>query len=459
MDENSQVSARKSKILLVFYMVELSIAIIFIVLLVTRPTTSNSLILLLFGLAFLAVPLLIKYNKISFASSTVMLLCTALILTFVWLHEGLKDETMMVFPAIAAFSLITGSLRLFNWIVVIIILNIITIGLLNSYGIMEHKASNGGMFSATVLIVIFCVITFATKRIALEMVTLIKELTDHKDNLEQKVEERTIALEENLLELKQTHDKLSEAEKFASLGRLVAGISHEINTPIGIAVTASSLASDKIKSTAEKYKNQHLTRREFESAFSDMEKGMQLVSSNLDRASKLIAEFKSASVVTSNEQRQCFDLKEHIDISVGTLKGLLDEHDVEIHVKCRSNISVIQDPNAMSQILINLIVNSIKHAFKQVSTKRIDIIIEVINGYIMMDYLDSGIGLNKEVTEKIFEPFFTTNRNAGGTGLGMHIVYNLITQSLHGDIVIVSTEEKGGAYFRISFPKEPLSNA
>ena len=291
-----------------------------------------------------------------------------------------------------------------------------------------------------------------------------KEILKLNQNLEDKVGQRTTALKESNSELMSTLEKLHqyqnqlvENEKMASLGDMVAGIAHEVNTPIGLGVTASTLMMDKLKEIQQlmeidpetkrpQLKPQHLKR-----FLSESEENLSIIYRNLNRAAELISSFKQVAVDQSSETDRQFVVSQFISEVLLSLRPKLKSLKHNIQIECDEDLQVESKPGPLNQILINLIMNSIIHGFEFIEEGIISIKIRTVNDDLCISYKDNGKGISEQLRKRIFDPFVTTKRGEGGSGLGMHLVYNLITQALKGTITVASEEEKG-IHFEISLP-------
>lgn len=271
-------------------------------------------------------------------------------------------------------------------------------------------------------------------------------LTLANDELEEKVKERTFELVEankeitqTLFQLKSMQEKLVESEKMASLGNMVAGVAHEINTPLGVAITSLSYSEKSMGELLERAKNKSLSHTKFSKLGEETMTGLLLAQRNLSRAGELVNSFKQVSVDQSSEQIREFNLKDLVDDTVATLRPKFKNTEFSISADVPDDIKMTSYPGLLSQVLVNFITNSLTHGFK--GMKKGSIVLSASynsQDSIILIYKDSGIGIDEANWEKVFEPFFTTNRNKGNTGLGMHISYNLVTQKLGGDIVLNS---------------------
>jgi len=277
------------------------------------------------------------------------------------------------------------------------------------------------------------------------------ELRELNENLEHKVEERTAELQESLDRLKQTQNQLVESEKMAALGGLVAGVAHEINTPVGIGVTAASHLEERTKKFSEIYKSGKLARSDFESFISVAQESSKMILSNMNRAADLIQSFKQVAVDQSSEEMRTFKVKEYVEEILMSLHPKFKSTNHEIILNCPEEFSLTSYPGALSQIITNFLMNSLKHGFEGVDSGKVTIDITKTDNTVHLLYQDTGKGIPKKNLNKIFDPFFTTKRGQGGSGLGMHIVYNLITQTLGGEIKCSSIEGEG-TKFELTIP-------
>lgn len=279
------------------------------------------------------------------------------------------------------------------------------------------------------------------------------------DELEHRVEERTRALrlsnrelQFTLDELKQMQKQLVEAEKMAALGGLVAGIAHEINTPLGIGVTAASHLEDETRRLMQLFADNKVTRAVMETYQHDALSSSQLILSNLRRAGQLIKSFKQVAVDQSSEQAREIDLKTYLEEILVSLGPALKKTRHEVSIKCPENLRIYTYPGAISQIVVNLVMNSVIHAFDGVDSGSMQIQCESYDEEWLLLYRDNGAGMTDEVRQRVFDPFFTTKRGQGGSGLGLHVVYNLVTQLLRGSLDCVSAPGKG-VEFQIQMPR------
>lgn len=267
-----------------------------------------------------------------------------------------------------------------------------------------------------------------------------------KEDLEHLVEKRTVELERAMKEL---FDK----EKLASLGRLVSGIAHEINTPLGVAISASSLLDTNNKKTVEDLIGGKMTRQGLIGYMEKVDETTAILTNNLVRASNLIKSFKEIAVNQSAERKKEFNVYDYINAVLVSLKHEYKSKRHRFNVTCDRHLVIYSYSGAFSQILTHLIMNSIIHGFKESTGGHITIQVERHQERIRLIYKDDGSGMEEDVKKRIFEPFYTTNRNLSGSGLGLNIVYNIITGQLNGTISCDSRLNEGTSFI-IEFEKD-----
>ncbi len=263
------------------------------------------------------------------------------------------------------------------------------------------------------------------------------------------LERRTLNLELSIYELARARNNLVEAEKLAALGELVAGVAHEINTPVGIGVTAVSTLAEAVKRLQQGMdeRNGRAVRAEAEI----IAEGADMAMRNLLRANVLIESFKQVAVDQSHEEQRHFELGTYLVDVLRSLEPRLRPGRHEVQVECAQAIELTSYPGAFAQIMSNLVLNSVIHGFESRYDGLIRIVCRRTDEHVEISYRDNGAGMDTTALEKMFHPFFTTKRGQGGTGLGMHIVYNLVTQRLRGSIRCESRPGEG-VHFLITLP-------
>lgn len=293
-------------------------------------------------------------------------------------------------------------------------------------------------------------------RIAAEL-----ERFNYEKALEEKISARTLELAKTVKELQLTQQQLVESEKMSALGNLVAGVSHEVNTPLGIAITTHSIMADELKKLKDKLDSNSLSIKDMENFRNTSDNALTMQGENLTRAKKLIENLKKTAADQHQLEIETLDIGQYYQKVISTLRSILKPYKVSLEIKCQDTIVLATYPGIHAQILTNLINNSVKHGFTNHNDTHTDtgnisqenkIIIEIkqlVADEVEVVYTDNGRGLSKEAQLHIFEPFFTTARKHGGIGLGMSIVFNLINQKLNGTIELKSTNT--GACFYYNF--------
>ncbi|NRA60889.1 MAG: HAMP domain-containing histidine kinase [Psychrobium sp.] len=289
--------------------------------------------------------------------------------------------------------------------------------------------------------------------------TRAKEALKHNnEQLRHKIDSAIKGLQDNIETLNATRSQLLESEKMASLGGLVAGVTHEVNTPLGIGVTAASFLTDATANMHQKLALGTISKKDLTSFLQQANDLSYLISSNLNKASALLESFKHVAVDQSSKHLRHYDLKNYLNEILLTLKPKMSETAFVVNLNCADNILIYGEPGALSQIITNLVTNSLTHGFEGLTSGTIDITITQDNHNIFICYKDSGMGIAINLQDKIFDQFFTTKRSQGGSGLGLNIVLNLVTKSLKGKIKCESEPNKG-CQFTITFPKKIPTNS
>lgn len=276
-----------------------------------------------------------------------------------------------------------------------------------------------------------------------------------------KAEAETRTAKENaetaLVELRETQQNLIDAERLAALGGLVAGVAHEVNNPVGISLTvASSFARRSEMFDKELRSDAPLRRSKLEEFVQACRDASQQLVANLQRAGELIQSFKQVAVDRSHAERRQFDLKEATNQIVASLRPVLRKSPIAVSVGIADGLVLDSYPGAYGQVLTNLFLNAVTHGFPDGRQGTITITAAERNAEeVDIIFSDDGAGMSPDVQRQAFDPFFTTRRNRGGTGLGLHIVYNLVTQQLDGRLTLDSRPGRGTS-MRITLPRTAL---
>ena len=268
----------------------------------------------------------------------------------------------------------------------------------------------------------------------------------------QKTEALRSELQTTLDDLKKAQQQLVMSEKMASLGGLVAGISHEINTPIGNSLVTASFLGDQSKAFLALVGSGSMKRSQLEDYLRTISSSTDLINTNLQRAADLIRSFKQVSVDQTSDAEREFNLNEYLESVVKSMYHQFKRTAYQITIDCPGDVQVATYPGAISQIITNFVMNSLKHGFRDRTEGSIVIRARRIEpDSLEITYNDDGRGIDAETLSHHFEPFYTTMRNNGGSGLGVYVVYNLVTQRLKGSIHVESAPDKGVMYI-LQFP-------
>ena len=266
-----------------------------------------------------------------------------------------------------------------------------------------------------------------------------QRLIEANQTLEQKVIDRTA-------ELEAAQEKLVESEKMAALGNLVAGIAHEVNTPLGIALTSVSNCKEELKNIYRDFENDELTEQGFKDFEAICSEGLNLAETSLMRAANLVQDFKRTSADQTSLEIEEIALDEYIPRVCNPLKPMLRKEQVELSIDVTPNLVITTCPGIIAQLLTNLISNAQRHAFGPSvnnDVNRVSVSCSKNAKGIVISVQDNGKGIPEALHKKVFEPFYTTARDKGGTGLGLNILYNLVRQKFNGEIDLTSTLGEG----------------
>jgi len=286
------------------------------------------------------------------------------------------------------------------------------------------------------------------------------EINEINQQLESRVMSRTEQLQKTNEDLNQAletlnmaHGELARSEKLAALGSLVAGVAHEINTPVGIIVTSASVLSDASIIIDENVQQGVIRKSQVLEYIRVALESSRLISANANRAAHLIQSFKQVAVDQTSEQRRIFDLNVFLAELITSLNPSLKKSKISIGLDLADEkIRMDSYPGLLAQALTNLTMNALIHAFHHRSHGKISIAISLHNDMVSIQFKDDGCGIASNILDKIFDPFFTTRRGQGGTGLGLNIVFNIISKQL-GGVISAHNNPEGGALFQIVIPR------
>lgn len=279
-----------------------------------------------------------------------------------------------------------------------------------------------------------------------------EEITERK-RAEQEVRNARDAAETALRRLRETQDSLIEAEKLAALGRLVAGVAHEVNTPVGISLTVASTLQCKAESFAVEVARGDLRRSSLNEFLRLIRDASAQLVANLGRAAERVQSFKQVAAAQGQLHRRSFEAGELTEQVLWHLQRELQERGIALNLRCEPNLAMDSYPGPFGQVLTHLAINSMTHAFPDDRKGTIDIkLIAAGRDHVELRFADDGCGMTPEVRRQAFDPFFTTQRHQGATGLGLHIVYTIVTERLGGRLELES-EPGAGTTLRLVLPR------
>jgi len=289
-------------------------------------------------------------------------------------------------------------------------------------------------------------------------------LINLNSELEIKVYDRTAKLaasnqqlQQSLDDLTLAKDQLVQSEKMASLGQLVAGVAHEVNTPLGICVTSISALKEKVLDLSRAVDSENLTKSQLTSTLTLLVEYQEIIERSLNKAVELIRGFKSVAVEQHTDPELNINLSTHLNDVVNTVKTLFKRKKYQINLSVDEDLNLVTYPSAWNQILTNFMTNSHIHGFEGRDEGEINITFTESNGFLTLQYTDDGKGIDGDIKKRIFDPFVTTKRGQGGSGLGMNIVYNLVNAKLGGTIKCLDLEK--GCGFLVKVPIEQSKNS
>ncbi|MNM55178.1 Sensor protein ZraS [compost metagenome] len=253
-------------------------------------------------------------------------------------------------------------------------------------------------------------------------------------------------------ELRRAQESLLQSERLASLGSLVAGVAHEINTPVGIALTSASVLKEATDSISAAVAGGGVKKTDIVRYLETAGESARLIMNNAYRAAHLIHSFKQIAVDQVSEARRLFELRDYIGEVISSLQPTLKKTRISIDIDCPPDIILDSYPGALAQVLTNLVLNCVEHAFDADTAGSIHIGVRGEPDWIDMQVRDNGRGIAPDMLDRVFDPFVTTRRGQGGTGLGLNIVFNLIAKQFGGTITVSSTLGQG-ATFLLRLPK------
>lgn len=278
-----------------------------------------------------------------------------------------------------------------------------------------------------------------------------KELEKLKQELEEKVAQRTHDLEQQVKRTEESLIQLAAVENLSSLGALVPGIAHEVSTPFGASLTGMSHVQSQFLKLKKSFEDKTLTQSEMASFLANAQESMDVVMGSMHRAGELMTSFKTVAVDQASKRARMFVVRLYIEDTLKSLNHKLKQKKVAVSLECDEGLTVESQPGLLSQIISNLVTNAVIYAFEGSNDPSITIKVDAQDGLLTLYFSDNGCGIAESDLEKVFDPFFTTGQDRGGSGLGLNIVKNLVEVKLQGSIEVTSQLGKGTSY-TIRFP-------
>lgn len=279
----------------------------------------------------------------------------------------------------------------------------------------------------------------------------LKHVMERRRQAEEEARAAAIKSEEAYANLRSAQASMLQSEKLASLGGLVAGVAHEINTPVGVALTSASMLHTVTRTVRRSISDGPIRKSDVLAYMETAEQSAWLIMSNVERAAQLIQSFKQVAVDQTSENRREYVLNDYIHEVMASLQSKIRQSHAQVSVDCPQDIVLDGYPGAMAQVLTNLTMNALVHAFGATEGGRIEIAVTQRDGRACLTFRDSGCGIALEHLGRVFDPFFTTRRGQGGTGLGLNIVHNIIEKQFGGTIQVTSELGVGTCFF-LRFP-------
>ncbi len=280
-----------------------------------------------------------------------------------------------------------------------------------------------------------------------EAETLLHEKSRELYLVNEALRARADELTASMASLAAAQEALVQQGKLAALGGLVAGVAHEINTPLGVAVTAVSLTAEHAAELESMVGSGRLSKSGLERLVVALRESTILARSNMERAAALVQSFKRVAVDQSSEAPRVAQVDKLVSDLVASLSPILRKAGATVQVEAPAEIVVHIDAGAFGQLLTNLLQNACIHAFERIAHPAvITIAAAVLDDRLLLHIADNGVGMTPDVAARVWEPFFTTRRGDGGSGLGMHIVHNLVVQRFQGTIDLQTAPGEGCRY-------------
>ena len=419
----------------------------------------NRMLALTIAAEFTLIPIHIYYQKHYFYFIEIIaLICFIMISLHYYRYKDVVVSTKLlsaVFYGISIYAFFVGmyaDIDAFKWVFLVpmalyylldfklakkliglLVLFYLLLTLLVLFDILHIHASSASVVDTFLAFIAFSLVS----HFSMQMIDYAQELVNKKNS----------ELQTALKNLHETQEALVETEKMAALGSLVSGVAHEINTPIGVSFSGASQLQHETQKIEESYKKETMDEESFQNYLHTVKEIATILEDSLRNASKLIRSFKEISVDQHSSEKRLFNLHDYFENVVHTLKNELKNSSISIDNQIDKKIKINSYAGIFSQIFTNLILNAKIHAFNESDTDKKISVTGIQNGNeLTIIFQDNGKGVSAENLTKLFDPFYTTKRGTGGSGLGLHIIYNLIVNKLNGSIKIDKSYTNGLKY-------------
>jgi signal transduction histidine kinase len=369
------------------------------------------------------------------------------------LYAGVHSINVVAYPSLIAFAALVLGKRWLVGMTFATIAAILSLGVAEYMGYFSPTPRVPALYAAVTISMVILVVSVLVYAAYLRFATSRKKIVELNDSLERKVAERTIALESALEELQRSRDDLVRSEAQATISTLVASVSHELNTPLGLALTVATTLVERSKQFQKLVAENQLRRTELVEFVDRTCDGNDLMQRNLVRAVELMKNFRQVAIDQASEQYREFDLLDVVQEVLATMSPMLKRTSHKIVVEIPGGIILRSYPGPLGQVIINLVNNAYIHAFEGRNDGVLTIKAQTMpDDQVQMTIADNGVGMTPLVQSHLFDLFFSTKMGEGGTGLGMSIVKNLVTVALRGKLELESTPGVGSR-FMITLPR------
>ena len=442
-------------------LIGIPIALLFPILILALGGNRHGLLTSL-GVAIILIVLfgLLRRKYVRFVSFAMVLSSYCAVIVTLIFNGGIRDDAIFTLPLILLMAsvFLGGTATFLLGLVTLSVVSLLYVAELVGW-IAPEKSTSVTLDAWFIVVMTIALMTVYlrltvnqivenSRRIQQQSTSLQKSNQELK-NIRRSLERRTTALSILNDNLRTAQKQLVESEKMAALGSLVAGVAHEINTPLGAGITAASTLEDETHSFLAIYQQRPLTRADLDEYLERSIHSSRLVLSNLQQAANLVQSFKQVAVDQANLDRRIFLLRSYLEEVIQNLQPTLKGTKHRILLTGDETIELNSYPGALAQVVTNLVINSIMHGYPNDKTGLLQLCCVSHGQQVHIEYTDDGVGIPPENLNHIFEPFFTTARDHGGTGLGLHIVYNLVTQKMGGTIACESTVGVGTKFMII----------